>query len=134
MLDLLAELQREATREDVPKHLKQLHRTGLLLVTDLLEAVRAGNVVGVEEIVLGSRQVLPRWARGTEDLKAVLGFVDVDESQDPVTVTIHWERVPRRLRPAAASLASEFVDWYQPRPKGGRPRHTAPNKSARKTG
>jgi hypothetical protein len=50
------------------------------------------------------------------------GIVVVDESALPVTVTVHWERVPVKLRPAAASLASELVDAYRDRKKGGRPR------------
>jgi hypothetical protein len=88
----------------------------------LLEAVLAGNKVVVEELLLGSlradgtrhhdglRQVLPYWARGTATLDALRGVVVVDETQDPVTVTVHWEQVPRKLRKAAASLASELVD------------------------
>lgn len=98
----------------------------------------AGNKVVVEELLLGSlradgtrhhdglRQVLPYWARGTATLDALRGVVVVDETQDPVTVAVHWEQVPRKLRKAAASLASELVDEYQPRPAGGRPRIRRP--------
>jgi hypothetical protein len=133
VVDLLADLEREAARGDLPDTLRKLLRVGIEQTSAMLEAVRSGNKIGVEEIVLGTvrqdgtrrpdglRQVLPRWARGTDVLTTVLGFVDVDESQSPVAVTIHWERVPRPLRAATASLASELVDMDQPRPKGGRP-------------
>lgn len=144
--DLLADLKREAAREDLPRNLQLLNRIGVEQVSALLDAVRAGDALGIEEIVRGTvredgsrrsdglQSVLPRWARGTEVLTVVLGFVDVDVSQDPVTVTVHWERVPRKLRPATASLASELVDTYQPRPKGGRPRKYAGKNLARKLG
>lgn len=107
VVDLLNDLQREATREDLPQNLKKLTRYGDQQVSALLEAVLAGNKVGVEELILGTvrkdgtrrpdglRQVLPYWARGTATLEALNGVVVVDETQDPVTVTIHWEQVPR---------------------------------------
>jgi hypothetical protein len=100
----------------------------------MVAARRAGDTEAVEEIWHGTTlpggrkandgfmQVLPRWARGQEVLDALKGVVVVDESAQPPTVTVHWERVPRKLRPAAASLASELVDIYTERPKGGRPR------------
>ncbi len=133
-VDLLGELQRAASQENLPRNLRKLARYGVEQVSAMLEAARAGNRIGIEEIVLGTlgedgkrhpdglRQVLPRWARGVAVLEALAGVVVVDETQNPVTVTVHWERVPRQLRPAAASLASELVDIYQPRPDGGRPR------------
>lgn len=135
-VDLLGDLQRQASREDIPKNLRKLSRYGAEQVSSMLAAARAGNRIGVEEIILGTlcengkrhpdglRQVLPRWARGMAVLEALAGVVVVDETQNPVTVTVRWERVPRKLRPAAASLASELVDMYQPRPPGGRGRKT----------
>jgi hypothetical protein len=132
--DLLADLRREAARDDLPRNLKLLNRIGIEQVAAMLDAAHAGNTLGLDEIINGTVRedgtrrsdglpsMLPRWARGTEVLTAVLGFIDVDESQDPVTVTVHWERVPRKLRREAASLAGEIVDMYQPRPKGGRRR------------
>lgn len=134
LVDLLADLQRESARDDLPTNLKRLVDYGVEHVSALLEAVRAGNALAIDELQLGtyrengkrrpdgSRQVLPYWARGTTTLENLRGLVVVDETQDPVTVTVHWEKVPRRLRLAAASLASELVDIYQPRPTGGRPR------------
>jgi hypothetical protein len=100
----------------------------------MLAALRSGNNEAVQEIWTGTLrpdgrkandgllQVLPRWARGQEVLDALVGIVVVDEAAQPPTVTVRWERVPRKLRPAAASLASELVDVYYGRPKGGRPR------------
>jgi hypothetical protein len=132
-IDLLADLQREASREDLPENLKGRVRYGIEQVSSMLEAARLGDRMAIEDVVLGTlredgkrhpdglRQGLPYWARGVAVLEAVSAFVDLDESNDPVTVTVHWERVPRKLRPAAASLASELVDSYQPRPTGGRP-------------
>lgn len=146
LVDLLGDLQREAARDDVPNNLKTLARSGVEHVSALLEAVRAGNQVLIQEILLGTlradgrrrpdgiRQVLPHWARGRAVLNDLAGIVIVDESQDPATVTVHWEQVPRKLRPAAASLASELVDAYQPRPKGGRPRKAPENIPASKLG
>ena len=134
VVELLGRLRYEASRDDLPNNLHKLARYGVEQVSSLLEAVRAGNRIGVEEIVLGTlredrkrrpdglRQVLPNWARGVAVLEALVDIVVVDETQSPVAVTVHWERLPRKLRPAAASLASELVDTYQPRPKGGRPR------------
>jgi hypothetical protein len=146
VVHLLADLEREAARRDLPDTLRKLLRIGMEQTSAMLEAVRRGNKLGVEEIVLGTvredgrrrpdglRQVLPLWARGTDVLTTVLRYVDIDESQNPVAVTIHWERVPRRLRAATASLASELVDMDQPRPKGGRPEKSRNNKSTLKLG
>ena len=145
LVDLLRDLQRESARTDLPRNLATLARNGEQQVSALLDAVLAGDRMGVEDILLGTlkedgtrtrdgiRQILPNWARGRAVLEALNGIVVVDESQDPVTVTVHWERVPRKLRPAAASLASEMVDTYQPRPRGGRP-PKSPAKIPRKPG
>jgi hypothetical protein len=140
LIELLGELRRESARDDLSRNLARLTRIGDEHLSALLEAVQAGNRVLVEELLLGSvredgtrrndgiRQTLPHWARGTATLDALRDIVVVDETQDPVTVTVHWEMVPRKLRPAAASLASELVDIHQPRPTGGRPRKTPINK------
>jgi hypothetical protein len=145
LIELVGELRRESARDDLPRNLARLTRIGDEHLSALLEAVQAGNRVLVEELLLGTvredgtrrndgiRQTLPRWARGTATLDALKDIVVVDETQDPVTVTVHWEKVPRKLRPAAASLASELVDVYQPRPTGGRPPKT-PKKKPPKLG
>jgi hypothetical protein len=134
LIELLGKVRREAASDDQPRNLARLTRIGDEHLSALLEAVQAGNRVLVEELLLGSvredgtrrndgiRQTLPLWARSTATLDALRDIVVVDETQNPVTVTVHWEKVPRKLRPAAASLASEWVDMYQPRPTGGRPR------------
>jgi len=138
-LDLIAALARDAEREDLPPTLRKLAGVGLRDLRDLLEAVRAGNHQLADEIMNGTTREdgrrrsdgltskLPRWARSTDVLDALKGIVVVDESLTPPTVTVHWERVPTKLRPEAASLASELVDMYYGRPKGGRP----PKSSAR---
>jgi hypothetical protein len=137
LLGLIADLERELAREDLPHSLRTRVRIGLERMRDLLDAVHAGNTQLVHELIEGTvrengtkrpdglDQILPNWARGTTVLDALRGIVFVDESQVPVTVTVHWERVPAKLRPAAASLASEFVDAYRDRPKGGRPRNSS---------
>jgi hypothetical protein len=133
LLSLIADLELEADREDLPRTLRTRVAIGLERMRELLEAVRAGNDQLVHELVTGTvredgtkrpdglSQVLPLWARGSATLDALAGLVVADESQQPVTVTMHWERVPVHLRPAAASLASELVDAYRDRPLGGRP-------------
>jgi hypothetical protein len=100
IIDLLADLEREAARGDLPDSLSKLLAVGIQQASAMLEAVRRGNELGIEEIVLGTvrengtrrpdglRQVLPLWARGTNVLTTVLGYVDIDESQNPVAVTI----------------------------------------------
>jgi hypothetical protein len=134
LLSLIVDLKRELAREDLPRSLRTRVDAGLERMTDLLDAVRSGNAQLLHELIEGTQradgtrradglaQILPRWARGIAVAKALETIVVVDESEAPVTVTVHWERVPRELRQAAASLASELVDAYHGRPKGGRPR------------
>ena len=107
---------------------------GARTLREMLEAARRGDDLALREAWFGTstpqgklvndglKQVLPSWARGASTLDALAGIVVVDESVSPATVTVHWERVPRPLRAAAASLASELVDIHYPRPKGGRPK------------
>jgi len=133
LLSLIADLEREPARENLPRSLRTRLAAGLERMKELLDAVRSGNAQLVDELIEGTTredgtqrpdglaQILPHWARGTAILDALQGIVVADESQQPVTVTVHWERVPVKLRPAAASLASELVDAYRDRPKGGRP-------------
>jgi hypothetical protein len=133
LLSLIADLERDLDREGLSSTLRTRVAAGLEPMKDLLDAVHAGNAQLVHELIEGTvredgtkrpdglAQILPLWARGTAVLDALRGLVVVDESQQPVTVTVHWERVPVKLRPAAASLASELVDAYRDRPKGGRP-------------
>jgi hypothetical protein len=141
LLALIAELEREARRDDLSWPLRQRAAAGLQRMNDVLEAVRNGNRQLVDELINGTvrengtkrpdglRQILPYWARGTDILDALRGIVVVDESEHPVTVTVHWERVPAKLRPAAASLASELVDSYRDRPRGGRQRKNRESRS-----
>jgi hypothetical protein len=112
-------------------------------MTGLLEAAVTGNAVLADEIVNGTikpdgtrrndgfNQVVPLWARGTGARDELQGIVVVDESQQTVTVTVHWERVPTKLRAEAASLASTLVDSYYGVPKGGRPRKAKPTPETR---
>jgi hypothetical protein len=139
--DLLTDLEREAAREDLPQNLRLLSQRGAEQVAELRRPSRrptpsASGVWGLSEDDRrpdGFPSLVPRWARGTEVLTALQTSIDVDETQDPVTVTVHWERVPRNLRREAASLASDLVDSYQPRPKGGRPRKSS-TELGRRTG
>lgn len=134
---LVAALEREAAREDLPANLQRLASIGHEKMSELLEAVISGNYIAIEEIVEGTveesgsrrkdglNQVMPYWARGTALLDELGAFVEVNESQSPPTVTVHWERIPRHRRRAAASLASTLVDMHQPPPRGGRPRKSS---------
>lgn len=138
---LVATLQREAAREDLPENLRRLAAIGHERMRDLLDAAESGNDLLTQEIVRGTidengkrrkdglDQVMPYWARGKVLLDELAPFVEVDESQTPPSVTVHWERVPRNRRRAVASLASMLVDMHQPRPRGGRPRKSSPQKS-----
>ena len=138
--ELVASLQREAAREDLPNNLRGLASTGHEKMSELLDAAVSGNDLAIEESVEGTvdergrrrkdglDQVMPYWARGTALLDELLSFVDVDESQTPPAVTVHWERVPRHRRRHVASLASALVDMHQPPPHGGRPRKSSRQK------
>ena len=146
LVELITELARYASGDDLPVTLRNRARIGLERMEDLLAAVRSGNKLLADEIVHGTfakegrrrsdglPSILPSWARGHVVLDALVGVVVVDETLTPVTVTVHWERVPPGLRRAAASLASELVDAYRPRPKGGRPRKNSPADSPSKPG
>lgn len=134
---LVATLQREAAREDLPENLRRLAAIGHEKMRDLLDAAESGNDLLIEEVVEGTLdengkrrkdgldQVMPYWARGTALLGELASFVEVDESQTPPAVTVHWEQVPRNRRRAVASLASTLVDMHQPPPRGGRPRKSS---------
>lgn len=144
LVQLVTDLEREADRHDLPPNLRRLARVGHERMTALLEAVRSGDDFAVDEVVNGTfnedgsrrkdglHQVLPYWARGTELLRELATFIDVDETQTPVAVTVHWERIPAKRRAAAASLASEMVDTYRGRKRSGRPRKSG--KTSPKTG
>lgn len=88
------------------------------MVNELISGVRPDGTRSRDTLLA----LLPKWARGTHILDALIEAVVPDADADPPTVTVHWERVPRHLREEAASLASEFVDGFYPRPKGGRGR------------
>lgn len=134
LVELIANLERAAGRGDLPWPLRTLAAKGLDTTREMLEAVQKGDRQLLDDLVNGSieengrrrrdglNQILPYWARGTAVLDALLEDVVVDESVRPASVTVHWERIPVKLRPAAASLASFLVDLYQDRPRGGRPR------------
>ena len=141
LVALIAELEHQASRKDLPRPMRTKVAAGLQRMNDVLEAVQKGNRQLVDELINGTvrengrrrpdglRQILPYWARGTAILDALQGVVVVDETVHQVTVTVHWERVPVKLRPAAASLASELVDSYRDRPRGGRPRKNRESRS-----
>jgi hypothetical protein len=134
LLALIAALEEETRRPGQPRNLLIKGKVGLDWLQDLLDAGRSGDELRIEELTRGTFRpdgtrrsdglaaILPLWARGTAVLEALRGIVVVDEDATPVTITVHWEQVPAKLRPAAASLASELVDLYYERPKGGRPR------------
>lgn len=127
------ELRTIAADDAQVPNLRRIARASADRLEDALEAALDGNPELVRELIEGvgpegtqSRDtlnaLLPRWARGTATLDALAGVVIPNPDAVPPTVTIHWEKVPRDLRPEAASLASELVDAFYPRPKGGRPR------------
>jgi hypothetical protein len=112
---------------------RRIARAAADRLDDAVAAALAGNTALVRELLAGVRPdgtrsrdtlvaLLPKWARGTDILDALADVVVPDDNAIPPTVTVHWERVPRHLRPEAASLASELVDGFYPRPKGGRGR------------
>lgn len=119
--EFLALLDEYVRREDLPVLFRRLARTHHDALVDLKAAADARREDQAKEIVRTFRHTLPLWARKPGALDSLTGIVVVDDKVTPVTVTIHWERVPRRLRSAAASLASTLVDFYDPPPKGGRP-------------
>jgi hypothetical protein len=138
--EFVESLQREAAREDLPKNLRQLASKGHERMRDLLEAVVTENDLAIQEIVEGTvddsrkrrkdglNQIMPYWARGTALLDELASFVEIDESQTPPSVTVHWELVPRHRRHEVSSLVSMLVDMHQPPPRGGRPRKSSAHK------
>lgn len=133
LLELMSDLEQIANDDATPATLRRRATIGLDWLGELLDAVRSGDPQLVTEHVLGTvredgsrrpdglAQLTPLWARGPRVLDELAGLVVVDETQRPVAVTVHWERVPQHLRREAASLASELVDAYQGRSAGGRP-------------
>jgi uncharacterized protein (UPF0147 family) len=120
--EFFALLEQLSRREDVPLAVRRLARTHHEALLDLKEAAEAGQHEQAKEIVRNFAHTLPVWAREPGALDALAGIVTVDETASPVAVTVYWERVPRKLRRAAASLASALVDFYDPPAIGGRPR------------
>ena len=130
---LIEDLRAIASNAAAPLNHRRIAGAAAERLDDALAAALTGNTALVLELIAGVRPdgtrsrdtlvaLLPRWARGTHILDALAGVVVPDESANPPTVTVHWEKVPRHLRPEAASLASELVDSFNPRPKGGRGR------------
>ena len=101
------------------KTLRALAVMGIDFLTDMEAGVRLGNHELARELFYGPEhnsktsrpggiaQKLPLWARGTETLVAAAQFVEVDQSVDPPSVVIRWERVPASLRREVTSLANE---------------------------
>lgn len=127
VLEQIGVAERQLELEQAP-HLRAMLRMTLHQLEDLLTYVRADN----EQEVVNELELMQHKARKwqtLETLDTLLDGIVVVESEDPLAVTIHWERVPVDLRPAAASLASDYVDAYRgTRPLGGRPRKNARRK------
>ena len=115
---LIALAERDLKR-DQPAYLEVMLRVKLHQLTNLLRYVRAGDEAMVVEQLQDIVAAQPKWA-SVEVLNELLegGMVKVEDQ--PLAVTVHWERVPKRLRAAATSLASAYVDAYQGRQVGRR--------------
>jgi len=129
----IKDLRAIASNEADSLNSRRLARAAADRLQDALDAAVAGNHALARELIEGVRPdgtvsrdtlkaILPKWARGTSILDALAGVVVPDADANPPSVTVHWEMVPRHLRSEAASLASELVDGFYPRPKGGRGR------------
>jgi len=108
--------------ERQPRWVQHMAAAGVGQLRDIQRAKHAGNDAEAESLVKGLDQILPIGLRGTALLDELAGIVVVDDTASLVTVTVHWERVPRDRRKVAASLADFIVDLYYGRPEGGRPR------------
>jgi hypothetical protein len=131
MRAFIGRLRAIAADEGEAANFRRIARASADQLEDALEARLAGNKDVVNELIGGLspdgsvsrhslKAILPKWARGASIVAALGGVVVPDPHADPPSVTVHWEKVPRHLREEAASLASEWVDVFYPRPKGGR--------------
>lgn len=118
----ISELEALRFDNDKPRWVQHIAGAGADRLRDVQRALAEGDLVRAESLVKGIDQILPIGLRGTDLLDELAGIVEVDDAEASVTVTVHWERVPRDKRKAAASLASFIVDFYYGRPEGGRPR------------
>lgn len=110
--------QRELERPQ-PRHLESALQVKIGQLRELRKHLEAGDEIEVrdqlERLVAGQ----PKWA-SAELLDRLLGGGMIEVRNDPYRVTVHWELVPHDLRPAAQSLASEYVDAVRGKPVGGR--------------
>jgi hypothetical protein len=119
---LIAQLETMLADPVTPTSMRTLAQIKVGQLRKLREYVIEGDDAEAAEQVERIAAGRPLWAH-VSILAALAAVVVVDETTNPESVTVHWEAVPRDLRPAAASLASELVDAYQDtRPRGGRPR------------
>jgi hypothetical protein len=125
----LARIEALIDREDAPLPTRRMARAGLERLRDIQKAIKANNPDRAIAINESLTNLIPLGLRGVDTVRTISEYIDVDEATTPPTVTVHWERVPRKLRATTASLASAYVDFYQPPGKGGRPKKSRRNSS-----
>jgi hypothetical protein len=117
----MAEIEALIDREDLPPWVRRIARAGHERLRDIEAATSANDRARAMANRDSLTNLLPRGLRGVETLGAAFEYIDVDEDKVPVSVTVHWERIPRSLRSETASLAGAYVDFFNPPRQGGRP-------------
>lgn len=117
----MAEIEELINREDLPPWVRRMARAGVERLHEIEAAIDTNDRDRAVAINSSLTNLIPRGLRGAEVLRTASEFIYIDEDKKPVSVTVHWERVPRSLRGEVASLAGAFVDFFDPPEQGGRP-------------
>lgn len=117
----MAEIEALIDREDLAPWVRRMARAGVERLREIEAAIDTNDRDRAMAINSSLTNLIPRGLRGVEVLRTASEFIDIDEDSAPVSVTVHWERVPRGLRAEVASLAGAYVDLFDPPEQGGRP-------------
>src|SRR5688572_5208288 len=90
----MAEIEALVDREDLPPWVRRIARAGAERLRDIEAATMANDRDRATAIRDSLTNLLPRGLRGVETLRRATQFIEVDEDKTPVTVTVHWERIP----------------------------------------
>jgi hypothetical protein len=129
IVEVLARIEALIDSEDAPPGARRIARAGLERLRDIQKAMAAHDPDQAIAIQKSLTNLIPPGLRGVDTVLALSEYIDVDQESTPPSVTVHWERVPRKHRATTASLASAYVDFFQPPPKGGRPKKSQGNTS-----
>lgn len=116
---LIADIERQLEAGSLPPSLAAQARQELHWVSEVMEAVGAGDDTGVRD-KLAEGATFDVWLRDLERFDRLLlsGGVAADDAAR--TVTLRWDLIASEDRAAAVSLANELVDAQRGRSIGGR--------------